>query len=252
LVVKKAIAKNMKYNCIIVDDEELAQAILVRFITAVESLALVAKCSNALEALHVLHSRPVDIVFVDIKMPELNGLDLIKSLTNPPSIIITTAYAQYALMGFELSVTDYLLKPFSFERFLRAVNKVIDYRKSLAVSNPALNQHEPDFIFVQIGKVMHKFNLDEIMYLEGCGNYIKLYNSQGMTLLHKTLTYFVNILPENQFIRIHKSYIVALRSIDRVESNAIVIGDKLLPISNLYKTNVLLQIKEWIACRQKM
>jgi DNA-binding LytR/AlgR family response regulator len=242
----------MKYNCIIVDDEALAQAVLVRFITAVESLALVAKCSNALEALHVLHSRPVDIMFVDIKMPELNGLDLIKSLTNPPSIIITTAYAQYALMGFELSVTDYLLKPFSFERFLRAVNKVIDYRKSFTVPDPAVNQNEPVFIFVQIGRVMHKFNLDEIIYLEGFGNYIKLYSSQGMTLLHKTLTYFTNILPENQFIRIHKSYIVALRCIDRVESNAVVVAGKLLPVSNLYKANALLQIQEWIACRKKL
>jgi DNA-binding LytR/AlgR family response regulator len=99
---------------------------------------------------------------------------------------------------------------------------------------------------------MHKFNLDEIIYLEGFGNYIKLYSSQGMTLLHKTLTYFTNILPENQFIRIHKSYIVALRCIDRVESNAVVVAGKLLPVSNLYKANALLQIQEWIACRKKL
>jgi DNA-binding LytR/AlgR family response regulator len=238
----------MKLNCIIVEDEHLAQNILVRFISAIDTLVLVSKCNNALEALSVLHTEAIDIMFLDIKMPELSGLELLKSLPHPPHVIITTAYAEYALMGYELSVTDYLLKPFSFERFLRAVNKVIDYRKAVTapVVSPARHQPPADII-LKTGKKNYKFALEEILYLESFGNYVKVYTNQGMSLLHQTLSHFLSLLPESHFVRIHRSYIVALAKIDCIEASTVRIGSKNLPVGSYYKQSLRLLVDQWTA-----
>jgi len=236
----------MKYNCLIVDDEELAQAVIIKFINALDSLVLVGVCNNALEAIPILHNQAIDILFVDIKMPELNGLDLIRTLTSPPAIIISTAYSEYAVTGFELSVTDYLLKPFSFERFLKAVSKAIDQRKSVTLQQSSPEQTEPVFIVIQTAKAKYKFYIQDIIYLEGYGNFVKLHTIEGVTLLSKTLTYFVDILPGDQFVRIHKSYIVALKSITKLDVNNLEIKNTSLPIGRLFKKELYYKFNNWV------
>lgn len=229
----------MKIKCMIVDDEPLAQRVLEKYINSLDSLELVKNCKNGLEALSYLHQNRVDIIFLDIKMPELSGLEFLKTLNHAPYIIITTAYSEYAIKGYEYAVVDYLMKPIPFERFLQAVNKVIDkrdtnYNRSIASSDNNSN----DFIFLKSDKINHKVFFSEIQYVEGCGNYIKVYTDDKMLIVSERMTNIENILPDKLFFRIHKSYIVSIKKIDQVMGNKVKIGDKVLPIGNFYKIKV--------------
>lgn len=230
-----------KIKCIIVDDEPLAQRVLEKYINSLASLELVKKCSNALDAAAFLHQNRVDLIFLDIKMPELSGMDFLKALSNPPAVIITTAYSEYALQGYEYSVIDYLLKPISFERFLKAVNKVIETRKILRKNRAEPTNEEEagaDFIFLKADRINHKIRFSQIHYIEGCGNYIKVYFDDTMIVAAQRMSAVEKSLPAGRFVRIHKSYIVAVNKIEQVSTAGITIRGKNIPVGNVYKMRV--------------
>ncbi len=228
----------MKIKCIVVDDEPLAQRVLEKYISSLSSLELLKKCNNALEAMSFLHQNKVDLMFLDIKMPELTGIEFLKTLTHPPQIIITTAYSEYALQGYEYSVTDYLLKPFSFERFLKAVNKVTNRKVENNSTLSANREIADDFIFLKADKIDYKILFSEIKYIEGCGNYIKVFTNNKMLMVAETLTTIEKNLPTELFVRTHKSYIVSIKKIDQIEGNIIRIGTSVIPIGNYYRMHV--------------
>jgi DNA-binding LytR/AlgR family response regulator len=223
----------MKITCMIIDDEPLAQKVLEKYITALPSLKLVKKCNNAPEAIAWLHENIVDLIFLDIKMPIVSGIDFLKSLIHKPQVILTTAYSEYALEGYEYAVVDYLLKPISFERFLKAVNKV-----AVSKSGSEIVEHKSDikdFIFLKEDKINHRVFFDEIRYMEACGNFIKVYTEARMILVAATMTNMEKTLPKNYFVRVHKSFIVSIQRIDQIEGNMISIGKNTIPIGNSYK-----------------
>jgi len=222
-------------KCIIVEDEPLAQKVLEKYISSLSSLKLVKKCNNALEAIDFLQGNTVDVMFLDIKMPELTGLDFLKTLTNPPKVIITTAYPEYALEGYEYSVVDYLLKPFSFERFLKAINKI---KIDTPVKSSQTDEYGDDFIFIKEDKINHKVFFSKILYIEGYGNFLKVFTDDKMVMISETMTNLEQRLPESQFLRVHKSFIVSIRKIDQIEGNLIKIGKKTIPVGKYYKMNV--------------
>jgi len=225
-------------QCVIADDEPIARQILEGYISESPNLKLVASVKNAFEVIEILQEQHVDILFLDINMPKLSGLGLLKTLQQKPEVIITTAYAEYAIEGFELSVTDYLLKPFSFERFLQAILKV--QQKSAIPSN---QEEDITSLFVKSDKKIIKVDLEEIKYIEAYGNYIKIF-TEKMILTPQTLTNFLEKLP-NDFIRIHKSFIINFNNLKLIDGNQIVLqsGDK-LPIGKLYRNAVLDRIKK--------
>ena len=229
----------MKIRCMIVDDEPLARRVLEKHIALLPSLELVKECANAMEAAAYLHAHPVDVMFLDIKMPELTGLDFLETLSNPPHVILTTAYSEYALEGYEYSVVDYLLKPISFERFLKAVNKVSErIEKSQVPERRTDSKVKDHFIFLRADKVEHKVMLSEIRYIEGCGNFVKVHTKNKMIMVAETMATIEERLPGDVFIRVHKSYLVSIRKIDSIEGNMIRIGEKVIPIGKTHKRDV--------------
>lgn len=229
----------MKIKCIIVDDEPLAQRVLEKYISSLSSLELLKKCNNALEAVSFLHQNKVDLIFLDIKMPELTGIEFLKTLTHPPDVILTTAYSEYALEGYEYSVTDYLLKPFSFERFLKAVNKVMVKKEEIShITSTSNDEIVNDFIFLKEDKINHKISFSNIKYIEGCGNYIKVFTVDKSIITAETMTAIEKKLPSDRFLRTHKSYIVSIVKIEQIEGNMVKIGDKRIPISKMYRMRV--------------
>jgi DNA-binding LytR/AlgR family response regulator len=243
----------MKIKCLIVDDEPLAQSILQKYISSLPSLELVKVCNNALEALAYLHQHSVDLMFLDIKMPEISGLDMLKTITEPPKVIITTAHSEYAMEGYEYSVVDYLLKPFSFERFLKAVNKVIQKEEKLSRAEPNLTETaQTDCIFLKVDKTHQKVKCSEILYIEGYGNFIKVFlENNKMILVAETMTNIEKRLPDTLFIRIHKSYIVSIQKITQIGSHELKIGNKSIPIGSLYKMKAEEVLKRMGALKNK-
>ena len=191
----------MKLHCLVVDDEPIAQQILGNYITQIEALHLVGKCSNAFEALHVLYREKIDILFLDIKMPSLSGLDMLKTLQNPPKVILTTAFSEFGVESYEYGVSDYLLKPIAFERFLKAVNKIL-MPKNIDFPIEKVQEILPtenEFIFFKADKKIHKFYFKEILFFEGSGNYVKIHteNAPPLLVLEK-LSDSEEKLPSNQ------------------------------------------------------
>ncbi len=227
----------MKIKSIIVDDEPLAHNILEKYISKITYLELVKNCYNAMEAISFLRDNKVDLMFLDIKMPGLTGIQFLKAISHPPKVIITSAFAEYALEGYEYSVSDYLLKPFSFERFVKAVGK-IDFPMSHKTPNHLIEKTEKEFIFLKADKVTHKIHFNSIKYIEGCGNYIKIFTDKKILLVSEKMSEIESKLPNNQFLRIHKSYIVSLQIIKEVQSNRVVIEGHNLPIGNTYKRQI--------------
>ena len=229
----------MKLRCLIVDDEPLARRVLEKHISALPSLNLIKQCASAVEAAAYLHEHPVDVMFLDIKMPELTGLEFLKTLLEPPQVILTTAYSEYALEGYEYSVVDYLLKPISFERFLKAVNKLHDRNGGQREADHIpKSSHQDGFLFLRADKTDHKVRFSEIRYVEGCGNYVKVFLENKMLMIAETLTHVENNLPKGLFVRVHKSFIIALDRIDQVEGNLIRIGDAAIPVGATYRREV--------------
>ncbi|MTI31502.1 LytR/AlgR family response regulator transcription factor [Xanthovirga aplysinae] len=225
-------------SCLIIEDEPAAQDILKKYINDNPNLYLVQCCNNAIEALEILNNAEIQLIFLDINMPKLSGLQLYKSLSNPPKVIFTTAYPEYALEGFEVDAVDYLLKPFTFERFLKAVQKYI----SLSSKEP-IKQSEP-FILLKADKKIHKINFEDIFFLEAKGDYVKVTFSNTFILVHSTLQALQAQLPNHQFIRIHKSFIISLNHLDIIEGNMAKLKDYSIPIGQIYKISFLEMIKK--------
>jgi len=236
----------MIINCLIVDDEELAQRVVEKYISDIPELNLVAKCDNAMEASSALRANEIDLIFLDINMPKISGLNFLRGLKNPPMVIITTAYREYAVEGFELDVVDYLNKPFSFDRFFTAVNKVIDkmqlqeHKQDNYILQPEIRQQiEESFIFIKSDKITYKIDYKDVLYIESVGDYVKIITSQKVYMAYQSLKHLESILSNKHFPRIHKSFIVAIAKINSIEGNMIKINDNTIPIGRSYKANFL-------------
>ena len=225
-----------KVNCLVVDDEELARTLLENYISRLPHLHLVAKCANPLEAFKVLEEENIDILFLDIQMPELSGIDFLKTLQTQPKVIFTTAYSEYAIEGYQLDVVDYLLKPFSFERFVQAVNKAVN------LINEKPKDTEKDFLLVKSEHKIHKIKYADIRYIQSMREYVAYFLPNGKILALNSLKKLETELPADQFIRIHKSYIIPIQKVTTLEGNMVHIGDEKLPIGNLYKEEVLKRV----------
>lgn len=221
----------MNYICIAVDDEPLALEKIASFIERMPTLKLEATFDRPVEALAYLSSHKVDMLFLDIQMEKMTGLDLLAALPNHPQVILTTAYSEYALKGYEFEVTDYLLKPYSFERFTQAVNKAM---KRISEKAPVVD-NAPDFIFVKSDYRLVKVMLSDILYIEGMRDYRCIHTSTGKILTDQTFGSFEEQLPTSQFSRIHKSFMVSLSKIESIEKHRVKIGKELLPVSESYR-----------------
>jgi len=227
----------MTLNCLIVDDEPIARDILRTYISQVPYLNLSGQCSDAFEAMQLINRQPVDLIVLDINMPRLSGLDMLRTLKKYPAIIITSAYPEYALEGFELSVTDYLLKPFSFQRFVQATEKVLTLANH-SPSSPAPADKD-NFLMVKSDKKLTKVFLNDISYIEAYGNYIFIYCGAERIMSKQTLTQFEEQLPGGRFARIHKSYIISLKAVKFFEGNEVAISDKKLPVGKVFRSELL-------------
>lgn len=224
-----------------VDDEPPALEVLKKFITSVHTLELAATCSDAIEAINFLQTKQVDLIFLDIKMPELLGTDFVRALKNPPKIIFTTAYRKYAIEGFELDAVDYLLKPISFDRFLKAVSKVM--QTPLAEANPEeeVQNKKTDsngYISFRSDRRMIKVALNDILYIESIKDYIKVVTTTNTVITKQSISSVEEMLPPEMFIRIHRSYIVALNKIESYNNELVWIANQELPISRMYRHEV--------------
>jgi len=225
----------MTLRCLIIDDEPSSQLVLKTFIADVGFLELCGIANNAVEALNLLQQHAdIDLLFLDINMPKISGLTFYKSLQNPPHVIFTTAYSQYAIEGFEVNAIDYLLKPFSFDRFFKAVNKVIENQSGQEVKN-----HEDSFILIKSSKTLHKVNPSDILFIEALGDYVKVHLETSYLLTNNTFTSVLESLPELVFIRTHKSFAINFAKMNSLEGNLITINDHKIPIGQKYKADFL-------------
>jgi DNA-binding LytR/AlgR family response regulator len=225
-------------KCIIVEDETLAQNVLQSHLQKLDRFELVAVCNNALEARAVLNSQDIDLMFLDIQLPGMTGLHFLRTLQNPPLVVLTTAYSEYAVESYEFNVIDYLLKPISFERFCKAVNKIVD-GKLLTHTSKEKSSPPTDHIFIKSNSKFIKVNFSEIIYIEGMKDYLKIHTRDYKLVTLQTMNDMEKILPVKQFIRVHKSYIVAVNHIKSIFGNSIELGNETLPIGISYKDKVM-------------
>jgi DNA-binding LytR/AlgR family response regulator len=233
----------MKTKCLIIDDEPLARDLMRSHISKLENFEIVAECGDAMKAMQELRDKKVDLMFMDIQMPQITGIEFLKILKNPPKVIITTAYREYALDSFELDVVDYLLKPITFERFLKSVNKYYQVTQeeaqiSAPVAEVSLAQEEA-FIYVKENKRVIKVNLNEILYIEGLSEYVQIYTDKKRIITKTSMTNLEEKLPNDSFLRIHKSFIVSMPRIEAFTAHTIEVPGKELPIGRSYKNSVL-------------
>jgi two-component system LytT family response regulator len=227
----------------VVDDEPLAREVLVRFIARVPTLTLVAECGNALQAMAVLQQREVDLLLLDIQMPELLGTDLLRILQRRPKVILTTAYAEYALEGYELDVVDYLLKPVQFERFLKAVNKISPALQEPERPKETVSPAAAGYLYFRTDRKMTKVMLDDILYIEGMKNYVRIV-TKGQPLITKSSMSAVEaMLPEDSFVRIHRSYILSKAKVTSFTNETVMVGAAELPIGQLFRNEVMKRLK---------
>ena len=224
----------MKIKCIIIDDEPLAAEVIENYLGEFSNMDLIGTFTNPLQALGVIESGDVDAVFIDINMPKMNGLDFIKSLESSPYFIITTAYREYAVESFDLDVLDYLVKPVPFKRFLKSINKLSQKFLNEKSVEAAPHLIEKSFIFLKVDKKLIKIKFEDIYYIESLKDYIKVFTSSGDYLAHKSLTSISEEVPSKQFLRIHRSFTVALDKIQAVEGNSVLITGKRIPIGRKY------------------
>ncbi len=229
----------MKINCLIVDDEPIARQIVQEFIEELDWLQLVGQAESPLKAIHLLTQHSVDLLFLDIEMPQMSGLELLKNLPNPPAVIVTTAYPQYALEGFELSVLDYLLKPISIERFLKAALKA----KAFFEQKNKTSAPTADYFFVKCDGNIERIELRELLYVKALENYIIIQTTQRKYVTYLTMKGLEEYLPAGQFVKIHKSYLVPIAKIDSIEGNEVKIGNEKLPLSRTLRAEVLERIE---------
>lgn len=230
-------------NCVIIEDEPLALNLLESYVRQVEGLTLVRSYTNAVEAFTFLQTKAVDLLFLDIELPQISGLELLKSLRNRPVVIITTAYRDYAVDAYELDVVDYLLKPVTFERFLRSISKVYQGNQPGPAETPAANPLTHDFdrayIFLREDREMVKVYLRDILYIESLRDYVRVKTQDRQIVTYQKISYLEQKLPENKFIRIHRSFLVALEKVTGFTPLSVSIGEKVLPLGRNYKQQAL-------------
>ena len=227
----------LKY--IIIDDEPLAHEIIEEFCSMLPHVQLEHNCYNAMEAMQYLNENTIDFMFLDINMPKLRGLDFLRTLTKPPKTIITTAYKEHALEGFELNVVDYILKPFSFDRLVKAVNKVSESQPAKTiVKEVSTTEATSTRFFVKGDKKHHQIDLKDLLYIEAYGNYTKLFLDDEMIVSHENISHYEAMLTDDSFMRVHKSFIVSIERIKFIEGNRILINEHKIPIGQTYKSIV--------------
>jgi len=234
----------MKTKCIIVDDEPLAIKVIKNHLQSFEEIEVVAECNNAIETDKILRENKIDLIFLDIEMPKVSGFDFLKSLKNPPKVIIVTAYRNYALKGYEYDIVDYLLKPVSFDRFYKAVNKFYKQQKGteIQVFEESAKAGKP-FVYFNEDKTIHKVYLEDILYLESFREYIKVHTSAKSVMTKLPISKIEEKLKDHEFIRIHKSFVVSVSKISSFNSRVVCIEENELPIGRTYKDAVMKILK---------
>lgn len=227
-------------NCLVVDDEPIARQGLLEHIHQIDFLNAVAECKDAVEAATWLQKTPVDLIFLDIQMPKLTGIDFLKNLSAPPLVIFTTAYPEYAIEGYELDVLDYLLKPISFSRFLKAALKAQDYLLK-SKRGPLISD---DYFFIKVNQKLEKIKMDDVLYIEGMNNYIIVHTRQKKHIAYLTFKGIEEKLPQHLFVRTHKSFLVAVNAIQTIDVNEVTLETGTLPISKSYRDEVIERIGE--------
>lgn len=236
----------MRLKCLAVDDEPYALDVLETYIQKIDDLELVTKCTNAIDAFNLIQKEKIDVLFLDIQMPKLTGIDFLKNITNPPQVIFTTAYRDYALDGYDLNITDYLLKPFSFERFLKAINKV--YLNS-QTQDSNINQikdeaKEQNIIYFKADKKMLKVWLDDIFYIESMKDYVFVKTLKREIISYQKISFLDEKLPGHKFLRIHRSFIIAVDKIEAFCATHVDVAGKEIPIGRNYKDQVLKKLNQ--------
>lgn len=226
-------------NCLVVDDEPIAREGIMEYVRQIDYLNPVAQCKSAAEAAGLLQKHKIDLIFLDIQMPKLTGIEFVKALAEPPLVIFTTAYSEYALEGFELDVVDYLLKPISFARFLKAVEKAQNYlharNKEVSITG--------DFFFIKCNGKIEKIIMADVIYIEAMANYVIIYTKQKKYITYLTFSGIEEQLPAELFVRIHKSFLVAISAIQTIDGNEVITGSMRLPLSKNYRNEVMSRIE---------
>jgi two-component system LytT family response regulator len=227
-------------RCLIVDDEPLARDVIRRYISEISTLQLVGECANAIQAFTSLQQQPVDLIFLDIRMPQLNGNDFLKTLKNPPKVIFTTAFSEYALEGYELDVVDYLVKPIPFERFLKAVNKAYHFTDIKPVAKPVVEEKRSEsFVYFRVDRKMMKVMLSDILYIESMKDYVKVFTPGAKIVTKQSISSVEEMLPEQDFIRTHRSFIVSVQKITSYTQELLEVDKIEIPIGKLYRNEVM-------------
>ncbi len=230
----------MKFKYLIIDDEPLARKLILSHASKIEGLELVAECGNAMEAINLLRTKTVDLIFLDIQMPEMTGLQLVSTLKNPPAIILTTAHRDFAPEAFDLNVVDYLLKPISFERMVKAVNKFFDSKVDNAVT--AIEQSGTRFIHVRVDRKIHKLKEEEIVYMESLDDYVKIHLKDSSLITRENISTLESKLPSPLFVRIHRSFIINSKWVNTISNEGIELNGKVLPLGRTFKKAALRQL----------
>lgn len=229
-------------KCLVIDDEPIARKGLIEHIQQIEFLFPVAECKNAIEASLCLQKNNIDLIFLDIQMPKLTGIDFLKNLSTPPLVVFTTAYPEYAIQGFELNVLDYLLKPISFSRFLKAAMKAQDYLQKSIRETPV----DDDFFFIKCNQKLEKIRIPDVLYVEGMSNYIIVHTIKKKYVAYLTFKGIEERLPQHLFIRIHKSFLVSINAIQAISINEVQLENCTLPLSKSYRDEVIERIDNWL------
>lgn len=232
-----------KTTCLIIDDEPLAVSLIRTHLNKLGSFEIAGECKNALKAIEFLKNEKIDLMFLDINMPEINGLDFLKSIPNPPYTIITTAFREYAIEGYDLDVVDFLLKPISFERFLKAINRYCNRTRSSMSASNGSGVYEKKYLYIQDGKSIFKLLYEDVSYFEGYGEYVKVITTNKTYMVRDTLIEFERKLSEDDFMRIHKSYIVNIRKVTGFSAIHVLLKNTELPIGRIYREKVMKRFK---------
>ncbi len=223
---------------LIIDDEHIAHDIIKNYCDLLPNMRLMKNCYDGLEAFEYLNKNDVDLIFLDLNMPKLKGFDFLKTLKNPPKVIVTTAYKEFALEGYELNISDYLLKPFGFERFLKAINKTFSVSNTQEVV-PSNNNRISKRIFLRSNKKYIQVVIDDILFIEASGNYTKVITNIEIITVREKISSVLDVLPKEDFLQVHKSFAVAPKHIKSIEGNRIFISDHIIPIGKVFRTNIV-------------
>jgi DNA-binding LytR/AlgR family response regulator len=233
----------MKYKYLVVDDEPLARKLIQDHASKIEGLQFIGECSNPFEASNLLRTVSVDILFLDIQMPEMTGLQLLQTIKHKPAVILTTAFRNYAPEAFDLEVVDYLLKPISFERLLRSVNKFFDQQKNESVSNAAVVPAGPRYVHVKSDRKIHKIAEEEILYIESLDDYVKVHMPDKILITYENISAFESRLSNPRFVRIHRSFLINANHAVIISGEGVTIGKKELPFGRAFKKSAISQLE---------